>query len=90
MRETVESLNSKNRPLLALHKVVAVEILVLLGTPSHGANKISSLGTSMWLIISLAVLAFIAMIASSGVLRVVEAPQASYSDQSSSRQPKTS
>lgn len=57
---------------LTVHKVVATGILVFLGASAYGTYKMSALGAIAWLVVSLAVLAFIAMIASGGLLSAVE------------------
>ena len=55
--------------LLTVHKIVATGILVFLGIIAYRA---SALNVSAWLVVSLTILAFVAMIASGGVLSAVE------------------
>ena len=62
--------------LLTAHKIVATGILVFLGVNIYKIYKTSALGASAWLVVSLAVLAFVVMIASGGVLSAVESSPA--------------
>ncbi len=55
--------------LLTVHKIVAAGILVFLGIIAYRA---SALSVSVWLVVSLTVIAFVAMIASGGVLSAIE------------------
>ena len=59
--------------LFTAHKLVATGILVFLGVNIY---KTSALGVSAWLVVSLAVLAFVVMIASGGVLSAIESSPA--------------
>ena len=64
---------------MTVYKLAAVGILVFLGVSACRASKMLALGPSVWLLVSLAVLAFVAMIASGGVLSVVDSPPAAVS-----------
>ncbi|ESA37666.1 hypothetical protein N836_35425 [Leptolyngbya sp. Heron Island J] len=58
--------------LFTVHKLVATGILVFLGVNIYKIYKTPALGGSAWLIVSLAVLAFVVMIASGSVLSAVK------------------
>jgi len=62
--------------LLTVHKLLAVGILVFLGVSAYRAYKMSVLGAPIWFIAVIAVVAFVAMIASGGVLSAAESPPA--------------
>ncbi|HDL49799.1 MAG TPA: hypothetical protein ENH33_07580 [Actinobacteria bacterium] len=65
--------------LVTLHKLVAVGILVVLGVSAYRADRASALGALIWLVVSLALVVFVAMIASGGVLSAVESSPAATS-----------
>lgn len=59
--------------LLTMHKIIAAGILVFLGVIAY---RTSALSVSAWLVVSLTVIAFVAMIASGGALSAVESAPA--------------
>lgn len=62
--------------LFTVHKLVAVAILVFIVWSAVAANRLSPLGAPAWVVVSLAGLAFVALIASGGVLSAMETPPA--------------
>lgn len=62
------------RALLTAHKLIAVAMLVFVVWSAFSANKASPLGSLAWVVVSLAVVALVALIASGGVLSAMESP----------------
>lgn len=59
--------------LMAVHKIVAMGVLIFLGVQAYRVNKLSALGAGLWLAVLLAGLAFVAMIATGGTLSAMAA-----------------
>ncbi|UCH10758.1 MAG: hypothetical protein JSU61_02390 [Fidelibacterota bacterium] len=62
--------------LMTVHKLAATGILFYLLIQAVGANKLSALSASMWIVVSLATLSFLIMIASGGALSAMKSPPA--------------
>ena len=62
--------------LLNVHKLVAVGLLVFVVWSTFATNKAAPLGGLEWVVVSLAILVFIAIIASGGVVSAMESPPA--------------
>ncbi len=62
--------------LFNVHKVISVVVAVVLGVAVYQGAKADAVGALGWLLIVLAGVAFIAMIATGGVMSAVETPPA--------------
>jgi len=57
--------------LFAVHKLIGLGMLVYLGLSAYGFRS-AALGRGVWLVVAMAILAFIVVIASGGVLSAVD------------------